>query len=72
MAGAPETLAHLAGGRLTGLQLGGDCTAYLGIRYGQSTGGARRWQPPKSPPRWSGVHEAVSFGPGCFQPASPP
>jgi para-nitrobenzyl esterase len=72
VAGASETLVHLDGGRLSGLQLSGDCTAYLGIRYGRSTAGARRWQPPQPAPNWSGVYEAVSVGPGCFQPASPP
>jgi len=37
-------------------------TTFFGIRYGQDTGGANRWLPPK-PAKWSGVFDATEFGP---------
>ena len=35
---------------------------YFGIRYGQDTGGANRWLPPK-PANWTDVFDATHFGP---------
>jgi para-nitrobenzyl esterase len=71
-AGASATLVHTAGGALAGVRLAGDCSAYLGIRYAQPPLGPLRWKPPLAPPAWSGVQEAVVFGPACIQPATLP
>ncbi len=41
--------------------------AWLGIPYGQDTGGANRFSPPKPSTSWSGVFSADRYGPGCPQ-----
>lgn len=41
---------------------------FRGIPYATPPVGSLRWQPPHSPPRWSGVRRCASFGPACPQP----
>jgi para-nitrobenzyl esterase len=52
-------------------KLGGKCLegvySYLGVPYGESTMGARRFTPPIRKLPWAGVRSAYQKGPCCFQ-----
>src|SRR5262245_43573813 len=41
--------------------------AFKGIPYGGSTAGRRRLLPPPPPQPWTGVRDALRFGPSCPQ-----
>lgn len=60
----------LRDGRLRGKRSKG-VSAFLGIRYGESTAGAARFLPPRKAAPWAGVRDAVAFGPKCPQLALP-
>jgi para-nitrobenzyl esterase len=49
----------------------GVCT-YQGIPYAAPPVGELRWKRPSPHPGWSGVREALEFGPQCPQPQGPP
>ncbi|CAG5123027.1 unnamed protein product [Candidula unifasciata] len=40
---------------------------FLGVQYGASPTGTRRYSAPEPEPRWSGLREALNFGPRCVQ-----
>lgn len=50
-----------ANGRVRGIRYRG-VAEFLGIPYGASTAGARRFAPPAAPEKWSGVRDTMSFG----------
>lgn len=54
-------------GALSGLELAGAVTVFRGIRYARAPVGQLRWKPPVAAGPWSGVREAVEFGPACVQ-----
>jgi para-nitrobenzyl esterase len=53
-------IARTAAGRVRGYQ-DGPVHIFKGIRYGASTAGANRFQPPRRPEPWTGVADAVRF-----------
>ncbi len=57
-------------GRLRGLALE-RALVFKGIRYGASTAGANRFQPPIKPRPWTGVVDAIEYGPRAWQPSRP-
>ena len=66
----PGPLVETTTGRLRGLALNGAIT-FKGIRYGASTAGANRFQPPVKPSSWTGVVDAFEYGPRAWQPSRP-
>jgi para-nitrobenzyl esterase len=53
-------------GRVRGLTSPG-VIAFKGLRYGASTTGANRFQPPVKPAAWTGVRDAFEYGPRAWQ-----
>ena len=45
--------------------------AFLGIPYAAQPVGNLRWKPPQPPPSWTGIREAIKYGPACPQTPSP-
>jgi len=60
----PIASTHL--GKLKGFVKDGIQT-FLGIQYGKSTDGKRRFMPPEPPESWEGVKDALEYGPICPQ-----
>jgi para-nitrobenzyl esterase len=54
-------VAETAAGKVQGYREGG-VVVFKGVRYGASTGGAGRFQPPRRPEPWAGVKEAAAYG----------
>src|ERR1700744_5641885 len=61
-AAEPAPIVATAGGQLRGAK-GDGVHAFKGIAYGT----AARFKPPAPPSRWSGVKDAVAYGPPCIQ-----
>jgi para-nitrobenzyl esterase len=61
-----EPIAKTTSGRVRGY-LDDGIGIFKGIRYGASTAGAGRFQPPGPPAPWTGIADALEFGPACPQ-----
>jgi para-nitrobenzyl esterase len=53
-------------GRIRGVDAAGIKT-FKGVPYGASTAGQNRFMPPVSPSRWTGVRDALEYGPSAPQ-----
>jgi para-nitrobenzyl esterase len=67
------TIAETAFGRIRGVDNNG-IKIFKGIPYGASTAGTNRFMAPAEPVDWSGVRDALTYGPSAPQrnPAAPP
>ena len=66
--GADETfvVADTAFGKIRGVDAGGIKT-FKGIPYGANTAGKNRFMPPADPVKWTGIRDALAFGPSAPQ-----
>jgi para-nitrobenzyl esterase len=58
--------AQTAFGRIRGADIGGIKT-FKGVPYGGTTAGANRFLPPTTPTAWTGVRDALEWGPSAPQ-----
>ena len=65
-AGAPGVVADTAYGKVRGSSVE-DIKIFKGIPYGGPTGGKNRFMPPTKPAPWTGVREALAYGPSAPQ-----
>jgi para-nitrobenzyl esterase len=66
----PGAVVETTLGRVRGLSAPG-VTSFKGLRYGASTSGANRFQPPVTPASWTGTIDAFEAGPRAWQPFRP-
>jgi para-nitrobenzyl esterase len=59
-------------GRVRGVVLDDGTSAFYGVPYGASTGGANRFMPPQPPAAWSGVRETIQVADRAPQPLPGP
>jgi para-nitrobenzyl esterase len=65
-AGPSYVVADTSFGKLRGVDNDGIKT-YKGIHYGASTAGKNRFMPPSDPAKWTGMRDALAYGPTAPQ-----
>lgn len=65
----PANIVETAQGRYLGANVGG-AQVFKGMRYGASTAADNRFLPPKSPPKFTGIRDALSYGDSTPQSAT--
>ncbi|MGR4866758.1 carboxylesterase/lipase family protein [Caulobacter sp. LARHSG274] len=65
LAARPGPVVATAAGKVRGAGLGG-VQVFKGLRYGADTA-PLRFMPPQSAQPWTGVHDALAYGPACPQ-----
>ena len=73
----PTGVVETSTGKICGVvlpvdDLSSDVDAFLGIPFGETTGGANRFQPPVAKAALSGVFDAITLAPACPQTLNPP
>ena len=61
-----EVIAETSYGKVRGA-VSGDIRIFKGVPYGGNTGGKNRFMPPVKPAAWSGVRDALEYGPTAPQ-----
>src|SRR5919108_5920692 len=59
-------VAETTYGRIRGTEIDG-IKVFKGVPYGASTAGKNRFRPPVAPAKWSGIRDAVAYGPSAPQ-----
>ncbi len=63
-------VVEIAQGKVRGARVGA-VAAFRGMRYGADTSGPNRFRPPQPPPTWSGIQDALTYGPQSPQMRGP-
>src|ERR1700712_2990657 len=71
LAAANEAVAETQYGKVRGSVVDGIQT-FKGIPYGAPTSGTGRFRAPSPPAPWTGIRDALDFGPMCPQLVRPP
>ena len=61
-----EPVVGTTAGKLRGFE-GDGYVAFLGVHYGAPTGGSARFLPPAAAQPWTGIRDAMVYGPSCPQ-----